>query len=336
MKKISYKEAGVDIDAGKEAVTRIKTLARQTFGPEVITDLGKFGGFFALDTKAYKDPVLVSSVDGVGTKLKVAFLCGVHDTVGEDLVNHCVNDILVGGARPLFFLDYIGIGHLQPEVIEEIVRGMARGCRQAGCALIGGEMAEMPGFYQSGEYDLVGSITGLVERDKVITGENIHQGDVLVALPSSGLHTNGYSLARKVLFEQAGYRVNTRLADLEKPLGEELLRVHRCYLPAVLPLLEVFDIRGMSHITGGGIEGNTSRILPEGTGLRIDWRSWEIPPLFRIIQREGGVPDDEMRRAFNLGVGFVFIIAPAEANFFLDQLKEKGETPFLIGEVIHS
>ncbi|MBN2416611.1 phosphoribosylformylglycinamidine cyclo-ligase [bacterium] len=331
MKKMSYKEAGVDISAGEEAVNRIKATVRQTFTPGVLTDLGQFGGFFALDTGKYRHPVLVSSVDGVGTKLKVAFMMNRHDTIGEDLVNHCIDDILAGGAKPLFFLDYIGTGRLSPDVMEEIIAGMARGCKNAGCALIGGEMAEMPGFYQEGEYDVAGSITGIVERDRVINGSTIVQGDVLIALPSTGLHTNGYSLARKVLFETAGYRVDTHLDELGTTVGEALLAVHRCYLPAVEPVLERFTVKGMSHITGGGLEGNTRRILPAGRDLEIDRDSWEIPPIFRLIQRLGNVDDEDMRRAFNLGIGWVFIVDPNDADDLLRHLRDAGEEPKRIG-----
>ncbi|HDQ45138.1 MAG TPA: phosphoribosylformylglycinamidine cyclo-ligase [bacterium] len=329
-----YEDAGVNIAAGEEAVRRIRHLARSTFGPGVLTDLGRFGGFFQPDLSRYREPVLVSSIDGVGTKLKVAFLMNRHDTVGEDLVNHCVNDILAGGARPLFFLDYIGTGVLRPETVEELIRGMAAGCRNAGCALIGGEMAEMPGFYQAGEYDLAGCIVGIVEKSRVINGETIQKGDVLIGLPSSGLHTNGYSLARKVLFEAAGFDVHARLTGLERPVGEELLAVHRCYLPAVDPLLDDFPIRGMAHITGGGIVGNTSRILPEGLGLSIDWDSWTIPTIFRLIQEHGNVSDEEMRKSFNLGIGLIFIVRPGDADALISRLESGGENPCVAGEVV--
>lgn len=333
MKKMSYKEAGVDISAGEEAVQRIKSTVRETFTPEVMTDLGQFGGFFALDITKYTHPVLVSSVDGVGTKLKVAFMMAKHDTIGEDLVNHCINDILAGGARPLFFLDYIGTGRLSPAVMEEIITGMARGCKNAGCALIGGEMAEMPGFYQEGEYDVAGAITGVVERDKVINGSGITRGDALIALPSTGLHTNGYSLARKVLFETAKYSVDTHLDELGTTVGEALLAVHRCYLPVVSPVLDRFTIKGMSHITGGGLEGNTRRVLPAGRSLDIDWDAWDVPPVFRLIQRCGNVDDTDMRRAFNLGLGWVFIVDPGDADDLMRYLRNAGEEPVRIGRV---
>ncbi|MFC1502265.1 phosphoribosylformylglycinamidine cyclo-ligase [bacterium] len=332
-KKTSYKDAGVDIAAGEEAVDRIKKMVRSTFSPHVLSDLGKFGGFFAPDLYGYKKPVFVSSIDGVGTKLKVAFLMGKHDTVGEDLVNHCINDILAGGARPLFFLDYIGTGKLSPAVMEEIVTGMVRGCKQAGCALIGGEMAEMPGFYQAGEYDVAGCIVGLVDENRIIDGSDIHKGDLLIGLPSNGLHTNGYSLARKILFEDAGYQVETYIDELGMTIGEALLQVHTCYLPVISPLLETHGIRGLSHVTGGGIIGNTQRILPEGRMLSIDWNSWEILPIFRLIQKSGMVSDEEMHRAFNLGIGFICIVDAGKSDSVLQALRDSGAKPVIIGQV---
>jgi len=272
-------------------------------------------------------------MDGVGTKLKVAFLMNKHDTVGEDLVNHCVNDILVGGAKPLFFLDYIGTGKLKPQVMEEIVTGMVRGCKNNQCALIGGEMAEMPGLYSLGEYDVVGSIVGVVEKDEIINGRTIQKGDILVGLPSSGLHTNGYSLARKVLFEIAGFTVRTKPEDLTGTLGEELLHVHRSYLKPIIPLLKTSSIHGMSHVTGGGLIGNTMRILPPSRRLKIDWTSWQVPPIFQIIQKEGKISDEEMRKAFNMGIGFVLIVSAESSEEILDQLRNVGETPKIIGKV---
>jgi len=332
-KEIRYKDAGVDISAGEEAVDRIKTMVRSTFSPQVLTDIGRFGGFFELDVRRYRKPVLVSSVDGVGTKLKVAVLMNKHDTVGEDLVNHCVNDIFVGGARPLFFLDYIGTGKLSPVVIEEIITGMVRGCRNSGCSLIGGEMAEMPGFYQGGEYDVAGCIVGVVEKDRIIDGNAVRKKDVLIGLESSGLHTNGYSLARKLFFEVAGLTVSSRVDGLAGTLGEELLKVHRCYLNIVSPLLEKYPVAGMSHITGGGIEGNTRRILPDGCRLKIDWKAWDPPAIFKSIQEIGRVPADDMRRTFNLGVGFVLIVPPGAADPVIGELRQAGENPVVIGEV---
>jgi len=329
-----YKDAGVDIQAGEKAVQRIKAKVRSTFTPGVLTDIGLFGGFFELDLKKYRRPVLVSSVDGVGTKLKIAFLTGKHDTIGEDLVHHCVNDILVGGALPLFFLDYIGTGKLSPSVIEEIISGMVRGCRATGCALIGGEMAEMPGFYQSNEYDVVGCIVGIVEKEKIIDGHTIQKGDVLIGLPSNGLHTNGYSLARKVLFDIGKYTVKSKMDELGIPLGEELLKVHRCYLNIVVETLKRFPISGMAHITGGGIVGNTKRILPKGRKLRIHWGSWDIPPIFSLIQRVGKVPEEDMRKTFNLGIGYVMIVSPTHVDSVLHFLEKQKEKGIIIGEVI--
>ncbi len=332
--KMSYKDAGVDIKAGEEAVRSIKDKVRTTFTPSVMTDLGKFGGFFQLDLSKYNQPVLVSSVDGVGTKLKVAFMMDKHDTVGEDLVNHCINDILVGGASPLFFLDYIGTGILEPEAVAQLIDGMVRGCKNTGCALIGGEMAEMPGFYQAGEYDVAGSITGIVEKDRVIDGSQIQKGDVLIGLPSTGLHTNGYSLARKVLFEMAKYEVNTHVDELGESVGEALLKVHRCYLHIAQKAMSKFNITGMSHITGGGIMGNTKRILSDGLQLNINWDVWDVPPIFNLIQSHGQVDDDDMRSAFNLGIGYIFILRPDDADGFVQFLKSENEVPVVMGEVV--
>ena len=329
-----YRDAGVDIDAGEETVVRIKKNVRSTFGPGVLTDIGMFGGFYRLDRTGYRNPVLVSSIDGVGTKLKVAFMMKRYDTVGEDLVNHCVNDILVGGARPLFFLDYVACGKLDPAAVEQLVAGMVRGCRRAECALIGGETAEMPGFYQPGDYDLAGCIVGMVDQKKIIFGKSIRKGDVCIGLPSTGLHTNGYSLARKVLFETAGLGVDNVIPELGSSLGEALLKVHRNYFPVVHPLLDRFEIRGMSHVTGGGIVGNTWRVLPKGRSLAMDWGAWEIPPVFRLIQRLGGVPDEDMRRTFNLGIGYVLIVNPKTADKLVSALKRKREKPVIVGEVI--
>ncbi len=333
-KKISYKDAGVDITAGEEAVAKIKELVRSSFTPQVLTDIGKFGGFYALEPGQYREPVLVSSIDGIGTKLKVAFMTGKHNSVGEDLVNHCVNDILVGGAKPLFFLDYVGTGKLKPAAVKELISGMVRGCRQANCALIGGEMAEMPGFYQKEEYDVAGCIVGIVEKSKIVDGSSIKKGNVLVGLSSNGLHTNGYSLARKVLFEEAGFETDTYIEELGTTIGEELLKVHRCYFNSVYPILGKIDIKGMSHITGGGIIGNTKRILPEGLNLKIDWRNWTISPIFDLIQKEGNVPDEEMRRTFNLGIGFILIVEEKNVDFLIEELKEHGENPLIVGEVV--
>jgi phosphoribosylformylglycinamidine cyclo-ligase len=331
---MKYKDAGVDITAAEDAVERIKAKVRSTFNKNVITDLGKFGGFFSLDQSKFKEPVLVSSIDGVGTKLKVAFLMQRYDTVGEDLVNHCINDILVGGAKPLFFLDYIGTGKLKPEVIEEVITGMTRACQDADCALIGGEMAEMPGFYEKGEFDLAGCIVGIVEKSRIIDGSTIDKGNILIGLKSNGLHTNGYSLARKVLLEQKGYDVKTRPDELDCSIGEELLRVHRCYLPVISHLLDRFKINGMSHVTGGGIIGNTKRILPKGFDLRIEWSNWIVPSVFNLIQKLGTVPDEDMRRTFNLGIGFILIVDRDTADPLGKALEEIGEEPVTVGKIV--
>lgn len=333
-KSTNYKDAGVDIAAGVAAVERIKKKVRTTFTPQVLTELGKFGGFYAPDLTAYKEPVLVSSIDGVGTKLKIAFLMRKHDTIGEDLVNHCINDILVGGAKPLFFLDYIGTGKLSPDVIEEIIAGMVRGCRKAGCALIGGEMAEMPGFYQKGEYDVAGCIVGIVDKHRIVDGSGIQKRDVLIGLLSNGLHTNGYSLARKVLLEKSQYQVDTYVDELGMTIGEELLRVHRCYLPVIQPLMDQFEIRGMSHITGGGIVGNTIRIVPKSLKLKIDWSSWERPSIFKLIQKAGNVSEEEMKRTFNLGIGFILIVSQYQVDPILKMLKTHSEKSVIMGEVV--
>ena len=299
---MDYRQSGVDIDAGNETVRRIKSLARGTFTPGVLSEIGSFGGLFKLDRDRYQEPVLVSSADGVGTKLKVAFMTGRHDTVGADLVNHCVNDILVQGAEPLFFLDYLATGRLSPAVAEQVVTGVARGCRENGCALIGGETAEMPGFYADGEYDIAGFIVGVVDRPKLIDGRAIVPGDVLIGLASSGLHTNGYSLARRVFFDVAGWTPEMKVAELGTTLGEALLATHRSYLPVVRPFLPRGVLKGLAHITGGGITENLPRIFPAGCAAEIDRGAWKVPPLFRLLQQKGGIATDEMFRAFNMGI----------------------------------
>jgi phosphoribosylformylglycinamidine cyclo-ligase len=327
-----YRTSGVDIDAGNDAVRRIKSLAQRTYTQGVLSGVGAFGGLFALDT-GLADPVLVASADGVGTKLKVAFMAGVHDTIGADLVNHCVNDILVQGARPLFFLDYLATGRLSPAVAEQIVSGMARACTANGCALLGGETAEMPGFYAEGEYDVAGFIVGLVSRSRVIDGRRIAAGDQLIALPSSGLHTNGYSLARQIVFDRLGLRVDSRVPDLGCTVGEALLATHRSYLAALAPLLDTDWIKGMAHITGGGIPENLPRVLPEGRSFTIDRSSWTVPPLFRWLAEAGGVADAEMLRAFNMGVGLILVCAPEHAGAVLDQLRGSGEPAWALGQI---
>ncbi len=329
----TYKEAGVDIDAGEEAVRRIKGHVRGTFTPGVLSDVGAFGAMFALDQSQYRDPVLVSSMDGVGTKLKVAQRVDRHDTVGEDLVNHCVNDIAVSGARPLFFLDYFAAGVLRPDVLEAVVKGFAKACSENGCALIGGETAEMPDLYARGEYDLAGTIVGVVERDEIVDGSQISAGDVLLGLPSTGLHTNGYSLARKVLFDRF-VAADTPDALGGESVGEALLKVHRSYLDAVQALIAEGLAHGFSHVTGGGLVGNTSRILPDGLALDVGWDAWARPPLFRLIQETGSVPEDDMRRTFNLGVGLVAVVAEADRQRALTVLGALGEPAFEIGRVV--
>ncbi len=310
MAGIDYRQSGVDIDAGNEVVRRIKALARGTYTPNVLSGIGSFGGLFRVDP-AMREPVLVASADGVGTKLKLAFMTGVHDTIGADLVNHCVNDILVQGAAPLFFLDYLATGKLSPDVAEQIVTGVARACGENGCALLGGETAEMPGFYADGEYDVAGFIVGAVERERVIDGSTIVAGDVLIGLPSTGLHTNGYSLARKIVFDALRLDVSAHVAELGTTVGAALMQTHRSYLKDVQPHLGI--IKGMAHITGGGLTENTPRMLPDGVAAEIDLRSWKTPALFEWLQRGGGIAADEMRRAFNMGVGLVLAVRESDA-----------------------
>ena len=330
-----YKAAGVDIDAGNETVRRIKGLARSTFTSGVLSEIGSFGGLFRLDREKFDEPVLVSSADGVGTKLKVAFMTGRHDTVGGDLVNHCVNDILVQGAEPLFFLDYLATGKLSPATAEQVVSGIARACRENGCALVGGETAEMPGFYGEGEYDIAGFIVGVVERAKIVDGRGILPGDVLIGLPSAGLHTNGYSLARRVLFETAGWTPGTFVQEIGATVGDALLAPHRSYLQLVQPLLARDQVKGMAHITGGGITENLPRILPDGCAAEIDLRSWQVPPIFEVLQRRGGIATDEMFRAFNMGVGLVIACAARDAQRVVNMLSQAGERGvFRLGFVV--
>jgi phosphoribosylformylglycinamidine cyclo-ligase len=322
---MDYRSSGVDIDAGNETVRRIKELARATFTPGVLSEIGSFGGLFNLGASGLRDPVLVASADGVGTKLKVAFLAGKHDTVGADLVNHCVNDILVQGASPLFFLDYLATGRLAPDVAEQVVSGMAAACRENGCALLGGETAEMPGFYADGEYDLAGFIVGAVERHRVVDGRTLVPGDMLIGLPSSGLHTNGYSLARRIVFERLGLSVESRVPELGATIGQALLATHKSYRRAVQPLLDRQLAKGLAHITGGGITENLPRILPEGIGAEIDRSSWDVPALFTFLQRGGSVDDDEMFRAFNMGIGLIVACDARYASEVLAMLRGAGE-----------
>jgi phosphoribosylformylglycinamidine cyclo-ligase len=331
---IDYRASGVDIDAGNETVRRIKALAKSTFTPGVLSDIGSFGGLFALDRSRYQEPVLVASTDGVGTKLKVAFMTGRHDTVGADLVNHCVNDILVQGAEPLFFLDYLATGRLSPDVAEQVVAGVARGCRENGCALLGGETAEMPGFYADGEYDIAGTIVGVVEKSKVIDGRTIVAGDAVIGLPSAGLHTNGYSLARRVLFDVCGFAPDQVVAELGATAGAALLAPHRSYLSVVRPLISSNLVKGMAHITGGGITENLPRILPDGTAAALTRDAWTVPPIFRLLQDRGGIAEDEMFRAFNMGIGLVIVCAGAHAGRVVDALASAGEHPVRLGAIV--
>ena len=327
----TYRDAGVDIDAGEETLRRIKPLVRDTFTPGVAADIGAFGAFFELGD-GYERPLLVSSVDGVGTKLNVAFRTGRHDTVGQDLVHHCVNDIAVCGARPLFFLDYFSTGVLDPQVAEDVVRGMAKACKENGCALIGGETAEMPGLYGEGEYDLAGAIVGVVEKAQIVDGSAIEEGDALLGLPSTGLHTNGYSLARAVLF--AHFDAGDRPDELGgASVGEALLAVHRSYLRPIRALLDQGLGRGFVHVTGGGIPGNAPRILPEGLTFDVDYEAWERPPLFRLIQDLGEVPEEDMRRTFNLGMGLLAVAPGSEADRAARILENLREKPRRIGRI---
>jgi len=331
-KPIEYKDAGVDIDEADRAVALIRAHARKTFTSSVMTDIGSFGAGFQL-TK-FERPVLVSSADGVGTKLKVAFQANKHDTVGECLVNHCVNDIMVQGATPLFFLDYFAVGKLEAQVAGDVVAGIARGCKANQMALIGGETAEMPGMYTKGEYDLAGFIVGCVDKDRMVTGADIKAGDVLFGLPSNGLHTNGYSLARKLLFEEAKYKIGTQVPELGCTVGEELLKVHRSYKKAIDPLFESGLLKGAAHITGGGITDNTPRMLPKGLGVEIHTVSWNVPPVFQLLKQIGKGSDADWRRTFNLGVGMIVCVGAEEAAEASELLEKAGEPHFPIGAVV--
>jgi len=310
------------------------TAVRSTFRPGVLSELGGFGGLFALDTHKYKEPVLVSGADGVGTKLKIAFMADKHDTIGQDAVAMCVNDILVQGAEPLFFLDYLAMGRLEPVKVAKIVGGVATGCRLAGCALLGGETAEMPGFYPDGEYDLAGFAVGAVDRQKIINGSGSQAGDSLIGLPASGLHSNGFSLARKIFFESARWSLDSYIAELGKTLGEELLTPTKIYVRPVLGLLEKIGVRGMAHITGGGLLENVPRCLPPGLGVSLKRQAWTVPPVFALLQRLGDVAEDEMFRTFNMGIGFVLVIAKDDADRAMTLLRAAGEAPLLLGEVV--
>ncbi|MBK6290467.1 MAG: phosphoribosylformylglycinamidine cyclo-ligase [Ignavibacteria bacterium] len=329
---MDYKTAGVNIEAGEALVDSIKPFVKATRTPGVLSEIGMFGGFFDARFPGLEHPVLVASADGVGTKLKVAIMAGVHDTVGQCLVNHCVNDILACGARPQFFLDYFATGKLESGVARDVIKGMAQACTENGCALLGGETAEMPSIYADGDYDVAGTIVGVVDKPKILNGSRVHEGDVLIGLPSSGLHTNGYSLARAALFPM--YAVDQHINELGSTVGTALLAVHRSYLNVISPLLDADLVNGLSHITGGGIVGNTSRILRDGLALEIAWGSWTVPPIFGLIQQAGSVSDEEMRHVFNLGVGMIMVVSPARVDDVMARLT--GEKPFIVGRVVAS
>jgi phosphoribosylformylglycinamidine cyclo-ligase len=333
-KSITYSDAGVDITSAERSKQRIKMLARKTFNRQVLSEIGGFGGLFALDLEKYPNPVLVSSMDGVGTKLKVAFELGIHHTVGQDLVNHCVNDIAVQGASPLFFLDYLATGKLDSATIETVVQGLSEACRANGCALIGGETAQMPGFYADNEYDLAGTIIGAVSRDKIITGDTIEVGDVLIGLPSNGLHTNGYSLARKLLFEVAKYGPEQYVNELKDKTGAALMRTHRSYLAIIKKLTCAEVVNGMAHITGGGITENLPRIIPKGMGAVVDLASWQPPPLFEHLQQLGNVAQDEMLRTFNMGIGLIVVVPAEKVKKAKAVLNRANERHHIIGRIV--
>ena len=327
----TYKSSGVDIKVGENTVGRFKDYARSTFNSNVLTDIGHFGGMFRFDSDKYKEPVLVSSVDGVGTKLKVAIELGIHNTIGQDLVNHCVNDIAVCGAEPLFFLDYMAFGKLDEDTASEIVKGFSIACKENDCALIGGETAEMPGIYKERDYDLSGTIVGVVDKENILDGRNIQSGDLLIGFLSNGLHTNGYSLARKVLLEK--YSLNDHIELINKSLGEELLRVHKSYLKLIRELKTNVNVKGFSHITGGGIIGNTSRIIPEGLNIKIHWGNWDTPPVFKLIQNTGNINSDEMRKVFNQGIGLIVVVPKEEEEMTLQVALAQKEHVIVVGEV---
>jgi phosphoribosylformylglycinamidine cyclo-ligase len=331
----TYKDAGVDVEAGDETVDRIRPMVRDTFTPGVMADIGAFGSFFELDLDGIEQPVLVSSIDGVGTKLKVAGRMDRYDTVGQDLVNHCVNDIAVCGAHPLYFLDYVGVGNLDPDVAEQVISGFATACEETGCALVGGEVAEMPDVYGEADFDLVGSIVGVVDKADIVDGSAVSPGDVLLGLPSTGIHTNGYTLARSVLFEEFAVGDCPDALGGES-VGEGLLRVHRSYLDPIQALVEEGLAHGIAHITGGGLPGNLARVMPEGCRAAVDYDAWERPALFKMIQRLGEVPEEDMRQTFNLGMGLVAAVPDARASEAEEALADVGESPVRIGRVRHT
>jgi phosphoribosylformylglycinamidine cyclo-ligase len=331
---ITYADSGVDIDRADRAKQRIKYLAHRTFTRGVVSEIGGFGGMFAIDRKKFREPILVSSVDGVGTKLKVAFMMNVHHTVGGDLVNHCVNDIAVQGAEPLFFMDYLATGVLEPDVAEKIVEGIAEACRHNGCALIGGETAEMPGFYPKGEYDLAGFIVGIADKNRIITGDKVKPGDLLIGLPSNGLHTNGYSLGRKLFFEVARYTPETYVNELHGKAGEELMKSHKSYWPVLRKLIAADMVHAMAHITGGGITDNLPRVLPKGMAAIVEMGSWPVLPVFTHMQKIGNVPQDDMMRTFNMGIGMVLVIPASKFKRVQSLIEKCGEKSYLIGRIV--
>lgn len=333
-KGLTYRDAGVDIDAADRAVKQIKDLVNKTFDERVLCDIGTFGAMYSLDLKGVEEPVLVSSVDGVGTKIKLAFMTGRHDTIGVDLVSHCVNDILVQGAKPLFFLDYLAFGKLDPAVVVDVIRGLTNGCRYAGCALIGGETAEMPGIYKEDEYDISGTIVGIVDRKKIVDGSTTQPGDVVIGLPSSGLHTNGYSLARKICFEVAGLTCDDPMPGVGRSVGDALLEPHRSYATIIRVLMKVVTVRGMAHITGGGITDNLPRALPKNMGAIIDLDTWEAPPVFGFLRSAGDVSEREMLRTFNCGMGYLVVVPEDETERTLKTLSQAGMDGTRIGHVI--
>jgi phosphoribosylformylglycinamidine cyclo-ligase len=331
---VTYADAGVDIERGNRTKKRIKYLAHKTFTRGVLSDIGGFGALFSIDKQKYLDPVLVSSVDGVGTKLKIAFGMNVHTTVGADLVNHCVNDIAVQGATPLFFMDYLATGKLEPEIAEQVVEGLSTACKHNGCALIGGETAEMPGFYPDGEYDVAGFIVGVVERERIITGKNVEPGDVILGLPSNGLHTNGYSLARKLLFDVAHYTADSYVNELKGKVGNELLRTHKSYWPVVKKLVAADCVSAMAHITGGGITENLPRVLPRTVAAVIETGSWPVLPIFEHLQQLGNVPQDEMFRTFNMGLGMLLVVPAKKFKKAQTVLERAGEKAYTVGRIV--
>ena len=328
----TYKAAGVDIEAGEKTIDKIKGYAKSTFNKSVLAEIGMFGAFYEPDFSSYKNPVLVSSVDGVGTKLKIAIEMDKHDTIGQDLVNHCVNDIAVCGAKPLFFLDYYATGKLNPDKAADVIKGFSIACKENDCALIGGETAEMPGLYDEKDYDVSGTIVGVVDKSKIIDGKKIQKGDLLIGFPSTGLHTNGYSLARKVLLEK--YKVTDYLDEIKNTVGDELLKIHKSYLNLITTLKNSVNVKGLSHITGGGIIGNTSRIIPTGLNLQIHWGNWEMPVIFKLIQRTGNISNEEMHKVFNCGIGLIAVVSPQDKLNAFDTAHSIHEHPLLIGEVV--